>query len=183
MATYFLDNLPLDSAVPWCVRSSHLSFLMVHDRDFDAPLVPLMRPADTSAAAIASMGLLLRVTRYFSFTCEHDQCGSLDFRHVESIDIPHRCTIKLLLNTFALKIIDAITHLAWKSSWKSLLSNRTVNNYYPSANNDTGTIYSMFSIRGFYWQPGAPLICARRLLLSESGERVRQDGTCTLLRG
>ena len=48
MATYFRDILPLDSVVPWCVKSSHhFRFSWFHDGDFDAPLVP-MRPADTS---------------------------------------------------------------------------------------------------------------------------------------
>ena len=102
---------------------------------------------------------------------------------MEGIDPPLRCTIKLPLNTFPLKIIDAVTHLAWKPSWQSLLHNGTVNNHYPSANSDTGTIYGMCSIRGVYWQSEAPLICARRLLLSESGERARRDGTNEIFQG
>lgn len=86
----FLDNLPLDSVVPWCVRcSQHFGFSWLHDRDFDAPLVP-MRPADTSAAMTVWMGHLLK--RILS---HQGQCSSLNFWHVEGIDPPHRRMIKL----------------------------------------------------------------------------------------
>lgn len=44
MAKYFISNIPSDGIVPW---------------DFNAPLVPAPRPADTSAAMIAVNGLLL----------------------------------------------------------------------------------------------------------------------------
>ncbi|KAF8638888.1 hypothetical protein AX17_001941 [Amanita inopinata Kibby_2008] len=44
LATYFIDNLPIDGIVPW---------------DFNAPLTPAPRPADSSAATIAANGLLM----------------------------------------------------------------------------------------------------------------------------
>ena len=44
MANYFITNIPSDGIVPW---------------DFDAPLVPAPRPADSSAAMIAVNGILL----------------------------------------------------------------------------------------------------------------------------
>jgi hypothetical protein len=44
LATYFLNNIPSDGIVPW---------------DFNGPLTPAPRPADSSAATIAANGLLL----------------------------------------------------------------------------------------------------------------------------
>ncbi|KAG7096354.1 hypothetical protein E1B28_003798 [Marasmius oreades] len=103
LATYFLSHIPSDGIVPW---------------DFDAPLkdpkVPGgVRPADSSAATIATNGLLL--------------LGSLDEEDADK------------WTSAALEILDHITELAWKPEWDSLLSNGTVN--WPSNNYLTGTVY------------------------------------------
>lgn len=64
-ATYFLDHIPSDGIVPWYVDSflfqmhSLLRLLISSRRDFNAPLDPPPRPADSSAATIAANGLLL----------------------------------------------------------------------------------------------------------------------------
>ena len=106
---YFPDILPLDSMVPWCVKSSHhFRFSWFHDKDFDAPLVPI-RPADTSGDdsddGLAqqynslSPANMTNAARWISCTWK-------------VFDPPHRCTIKLPLDTFALKIIGLVTHPA-----------------------------------------------------------------------
>ncbi|KAL4074716.1 glycoside hydrolase family 88 protein [Scleroderma yunnanense] len=119
MASYFLDNLPSDNVVPW---------------DFNAPLVP-MRPADTSAATIASTGLLLLAQKEISLSPPNTANAA-----------------RWIYGTW--KILNAVTNLAWKPSWQSFLSNGTVNNHYPSANNDTGTIYGDY----FFLKAGNELV-------------------------
>lgn len=62
VANYFLDNIPADGIVPWCVIFSCKwpSYQWVRStRDYNAPLIPAPRPADSSAATIAANGLLL----------------------------------------------------------------------------------------------------------------------------
>lgn len=62
VANYFLDNIPADGIVPWCATFSckWLSYQSVRfTRDYNAPLIPAPRPADSSAATIAANGLLL----------------------------------------------------------------------------------------------------------------------------
>ncbi|KAJ7349077.1 glycoside hydrolase family 88 protein [Mycena albidolilacea] len=98
LATYFLNNLPSDGIVPW---------------DFNAPLVPAPRPADSSAATIAANGLLL--------------LGTLDTANTSK------------WNNAALNLLNKITALAWRPSWQSLLSNGTVNK--PANNFLTGIVY------------------------------------------
>ncbi|KAF7353694.1 Glycoside hydrolase family 88 protein [Mycena venus] len=98
LATYFLDNLPSDGIVPW---------------DFNAPLVPAPRPADSSAATIAANGLLLMATL--------DPDNSSKWTNA------------------ALNLLNKITTLAWRPSWQSLLSNGTVNK--PANNFLTGIVY------------------------------------------
>jgi hypothetical protein len=98
LADYFLDNLPSDGVVPW---------------DFNAPLIPAPRPADSSAATIAATGLLLM--------------GTLD-----------KANSQKWINA-ALNLLNSITTLAWRPSWQSLLSNGTVN--WPAGNLLTGIVY------------------------------------------
>jgi hypothetical protein len=98
LADYFLDNLPSDGVVPW---------------DFNAPLIPAPRPADSSAATIAATGLLLM--------------GTLD-----------KANSQKWINA-ALNLLGSITTLAWRPSWQSLLSNGTVN--WPAGNLLTGIVY------------------------------------------
>ncbi|KAF9228745.1 glycoside hydrolase family 88 protein [Gyrodon lividus] len=117
MANYFLGNLPSDGVVPW---------------DFNAPLVP-PRPADTSAATIASTGLLLLARQEMSLS-------------------PPNLVNAVRWIVGAWKLLNATTKLAWKPSWQSLLSNGTVNN--PSANNDTGIIYGDY----YYIKAGNDLV-------------------------
>ncbi|KAH7889976.1 glycoside hydrolase family 88 protein [Phlebopus sp. FC_14] len=119
MANYFLENLPSDGIVPW---------------DFNAPLVP-PRPADTSAAAIASTGLLLLA------------------RQEMSLSPPN------LINAGrwiigAWQLLTTTANFAWQPSWQSLLSNGTVDNHYPSANNDTGIVYGDY----YYIKAGNDLV-------------------------
>jgi hypothetical protein len=100
LADYFLDNLPADGIVPW---------------DFNAPLVPAPRPADSSAATIAANGLLL-------------------LSQLETTP-----SLKQKFSDAAIQLLSNITKLAWDPSWQSLLSNGTVNK--PANNQLTGTVY------------------------------------------
>jgi len=100
LATYFLDNLPADGIVPW---------------DFNAPLLPAPRPADSSAATIAVNGLLLLAKSESSTTAAKPWIDA------------------------AIQILNNITTLAWQPSWQSLLSNGTVNE--PANNILTGIVY------------------------------------------
>ncbi|KAG5335947.1 hypothetical protein C0989_012564 [Termitomyces sp. Mn162] len=102
LADYFINRLPGDGIVPW---------------DFDAPLLPAPRAADSSAACIAAAALLL-LARY-----EIDKANMDNYTNS------------------AIQIADAITSLAWAPSWESLLSNATVNK--PAGNALTGSIYAL----------------------------------------
>ncbi|KAI0747607.1 d-4,5 unsaturated-glucuronyl hydrolase-like protein [Daedaleopsis nitida] len=103
MAKYFITHIPSDGIVPW---------------DFNAPLVPAPRAADTSAATIAVNGLLLLADR---------EKAVLNF------------TGSAYYEATAKKILADTTKFAWAPSWESLLSNGTVNN--PVGNNLTGIVY------------------------------------------
>ncbi|KAI0052924.1 glycoside hydrolase family 88 protein [Auriscalpium vulgare] len=104
MASYFLTNMPADGIVPW---------------DFNAPLVP-PRPADSSAAMIATNGLLLLAQQELSLR-PPNTTGAAYYTHA------------------AIKLLNDTTRAFWKPEWQSLLSNGTVNN--PAANNLTGIVY------------------------------------------
>ncbi|KAJ3781544.1 hypothetical protein GGU10DRAFT_390553 [Lentinula aff. detonsa] len=82
-------------------------------RDFDAPLSPSPRPADSSAATIAANGLLL--------LAQVDPANATNWSNA------------------AIQILQNVTSLAWDSSWQSLLSNGTVN--WPENNFLTGIVY------------------------------------------
>ncbi|KAG6853445.1 hypothetical protein C0991_004370 [Blastosporella zonata] len=113
VAKYFLDNIPADGIIPW---------------DFNAPLVPAPRPADSSAAMISSMGLLL--------LAEVETNKSNADYYTQS----------------AINITQAITTLAWNVPWQSILSNGTVN--APANNELTGTAYGDY----YYIKVGTELI-------------------------
>lgn len=113
LAKYFLDNIPADGIVPW---------------DFNAPLVPAPRPADSSAATIAANALLL--------LAKHETTAAAANSYTKA----------------AIDILNNITHLAWKPSWQSLLSNGTVNK--PANNQLTGTVYGDY----YYIKAGNELI-------------------------
>ncbi|KAH8832004.1 glucuronyl hydrolase [Flagelloscypha sp. PMI_526] len=98
LANYFLSRMPSDGIVPW---------------DFDAPTTPSPRPADSSAATIASYGFLRLAT---AVPAEKDKWQNA------------------ALNTLS-KIID----LAFNPSWGSVLSNGTAN--WPAGSMMTGTVY------------------------------------------
>ncbi|KAF8652756.1 hypothetical protein AX16_004252 [Volvariella volvacea WC 439] len=100
LANFFLVNIPADGIVPW---------------DFNAPLNPAPRPADSAAATIAANGLLL-LSQY-----ETNANNARRYRDA------------------AIKILNDITTLAWNPSWQSLLSNGTV--HWPANNYLTGTVY------------------------------------------
>ncbi|KAA1477060.1 d-4,5 unsaturated-glucuronyl hydrolase-like protein [Dentipellis sp. KUC8613] len=106
MASYFIDNLPSDNIVPW---------------DFNAPLDP-PRPADSSAAMIATNGLFLLALQENSLS-------------------PANNTGALYYTNAAIKILSATTNAFWKPEWNSLLSNGTVNNPANPPNNLTGIVY------------------------------------------
>ncbi|EIN08034.1 d-4,5 unsaturated-glucuronyl hydrolase-like protein [Punctularia strigosozonata HHB-11173 SS5] len=105
-ASYFVDNLPADGVVPW---------------DFNAPLGP-PRPADSSAAMIASSGLLLLAQQELALK-PANHSGATHWINA------------------ALNIISANTKLAWRPEWESLLLNGTVNNPTNPPNNLTGIVY------------------------------------------
>ncbi|KAJ7118790.1 glycoside hydrolase family 88 protein [Mycena epipterygia] len=113
LANYFLTNLPSDGIVPW---------------DFNAPLIPAPRPADSSAATIAANGLLL--------------LGSLETTPAAG---------QVWINA-AINLLNKITTLAWRPSWQSLLSNGTVNE--PANNLLTGIVYGDY----YYIRAGTELV-------------------------
>ncbi|PFH52460.1 glycoside hydrolase family 88 protein [Amanita thiersii Skay4041] len=100
LAGYFLTNLPTDGIVPW---------------DFNGPLTPPPRPADSSAATIAANGLLMMSQ------LETDPTAAKRWSDA------------------AIQLLSNITTLAWNPTWQSLLSNGTVN--WPQGNFLTGTVY------------------------------------------
>ncbi|KAF9466278.1 glycoside hydrolase family 88 protein [Collybia nuda] len=101
LAKYFLDNLPSDGIVPW---------------DYNAPLIPAPRPADSSAATIAATGLLM-LSKY-----ETTSAASKTYSDA------------------AINLLNSITKLSWnRPGWQSILSNGTVNK--PANNQLTGTAY------------------------------------------
>ncbi|TFK43016.1 glycoside hydrolase family 88 protein [Crucibulum laeve] len=113
LATYFLNNLPSDGIVPW---------------DFNAPLTPAPRPADSSAATIAVNGLLLLAKSEGTAAAAKPWSDA------------------------AINILDKITALAWQPSWQSLLSNGTVNK--PANNFLTGIVYGDY----YYIRAGNELV-------------------------
>lgn len=116
VATYFLTNTPDDGVIPW---------------DFNAPLVPAPRPADSSAAMIAANALFLLADQEFSLL---NISGSRYYTNA------------------AIKILGDNTNLAWAPSWQSLLANGTVNN--PVQNNLTGIVYGDY----FFVKAGNELV-------------------------
>jgi len=100
LADHFLANVPKDGIVPW---------------DFNAPLEPAPRPADSSAATIAATGLLL-LAKY-----ETNNAASKKY------------------SSAAIDLLNSITKLAWRPSWQSILTNGTVNK--PANNALTGIVY------------------------------------------
>jgi len=100
LADHFLANVPKDGIVPW---------------DFNAPLEPAPRPADSSAATIAATGLLL-LAKY-----ETNNAASKKY------------------SSAAIDLLNSITKLAWRPSWQSILTNGTVNK--PVNNALTGIVY------------------------------------------
>lgn len=113
LATYFLRNLPADGIVPW---------------DFNAPLTPAPRPADSSAATVAATALLLLARSE-----------------------PTPAAAKPWSDA-AIQILNNITTLAWRPSWQSLLANGTVN--MPANNSLTGIVYGDY----YYIKAGNDLI-------------------------
>jgi len=113
LATYFLDNLPADGIVPW---------------DFNAPLTPAPRPADSSAATIVVNGLLLLSQQETTAEAKNQWTDA------------------------ALQILTNITTLAWNPPWQSLLSNGTVNE--PANNLFTGIVYGDY----YYIRAGNELV-------------------------
>ncbi|PPQ65306.1 hypothetical protein CVT24_011433 [Panaeolus cyanescens] len=113
LANYFLTNLPADGVVPW---------------DFNAPLTPAPRPADSSAATLATNALLLLAQQ------ETDQAQKQ--RWIDG----------------AFTILNNITTLAWRPSYQSLLSNGTVNR--PANNFLTGIVYGDY----YYIRAGNELV-------------------------
>jgi len=93
------------------------------NRDFDAPLVPTLRPADSSAAMITASGLLL--------LAQEETNSTLRQRWIDN----------------ALSILSTTTKLAWKPHWESLLSNGTDNK--PANSYSTGIVYGASSLACF----------------------------------
>jgi len=118
MATYFLNNLPADGVVPW---------------DFNAPLLPAPRPADSSAATITANALLLLSQQEMSLN-------------------PPNVTGSQIWTDLAIQVLSNITTLAWRPEWQSLLSNGTVN--WPQGNLLTGIVYGDY----YYLRAGNQLI-------------------------
>lgn len=84
-------------------------------RDFNAPLTPPPRPADSSAATIAATGLLL--------LAQQETTDGARQMYIDS----------------AVQLLNNITALAWDEPWQSILANGTVN--WPAGNLLTGIVY------------------------------------------
>ncbi|KAG5647186.1 hypothetical protein DXG03_001145 [Asterophora parasitica] len=112
-AKYFLDNIPADGIVPW---------------DFNGPLTPAPRPADSSASTIAASALLT--------LAKHETTLAANRAYTDA----------------AIGLLTNVTRLAWNPSWQSLLSNGTVN--IPANNKLTGTVYGDY----YYVKAGNELI-------------------------
>jgi hypothetical protein len=95
-------------------------------RDFDAPLYPAPRPADSSAAVIAASGLLL--------LAQGETDDTTKSRWIDG----------------ALRLLSNTTKFAWKPSWQSLLSNGTADK--PANSYSTGIIYGSLSLRPAWLQ-------------------------------
>jgi len=106
MASYYISQVPSDGVVPW---------------DFNAPLDP-PRPADSSAAMIATVGLLMLSQQEASLS-------------------PSNTSGAEYWNNAAIKLLSDNTEFAWRPEWQSLLSNGTVNNRNSPPNNLTGITY------------------------------------------
>jgi hypothetical protein len=121
MASYFLEHIPADGIVPW---------------DFQAPLNP-PRPADSSAAMIATNGLLLlaRQEQVISNTS-----GAAYWTDAAMKVRRSSCSGRWTRLDRAQLFGDNV-QFAWKPQWQSLLANGTVNN--PAQNNLTGIIYGL----------------------------------------
>lgn len=113
VANYFLKNLPQDGVVPW---------------DFNAPLVPAPRPADSSAATIAATGLLL--------LAKHESSSAAAKMYSDA----------------AINLLNTIINVAWSPSWQSILANGTVNK--PANNALTGTVYGDY----YFIKAGSDLV-------------------------
>jgi hypothetical protein len=100
----------------------------IHDcfRDFNAPLTPAPRPADSSGATIAVNGLLLLSQQETTIEAKNQWSDA------------------------AIQILSNITTLAWNPHWQSLLSNGTVDE--PTNNLLTGIVYGS-SLGGFILEP------------------------------
>jgi len=119
LAEYFVNHIPSNGIIPW---------------DFNAPLHP-PRPADSSAATIASTGLLLLANMEKSLTPPNNTGYDIWTGH-------------------AIKILADMTALAWKPKWQSLLSNGTVNNPASPPKNLTGIVYGDY----YYVKAGNDLL-------------------------
>jgi len=113
LANYFIDHIPDDGIVPW---------------DFNAPLIPAPRPADSSAAMIAANGLLMLSRSETTIAASKKWSDA------------------------AIEIINRMTALAWRPTWQSLLANGTVNK--PANNSLTGIIYGDY----YFIQAGNALL-------------------------
>jgi hypothetical protein len=100
LGSYFLKHIPSTGIVPW---------------DFQAPTPA---PADTSAAMVATSGMLLIAQQE---TAIGNNTGATWWSNQ------------------AMKLYSDNVKFGWRSSWASLLANGTVNN--PASNNMTGIIY------------------------------------------
>ena len=133
-------------------RGSNLIVVLTYCfRDFNAPLTPAPRAADSSAAALVANALLL--------LAEQETDPAAKGKWIDN----------------AFYIIDKITTLAWKPSWQSLLSNGTVN--MPSNIALTGIVYGAFPSSPLC---ALCSLFHSRLLLHPSRERDGQDGIAVM---
>jgi len=135
VANYFLNNIPADGIVPWCVIFSCKwpSYQWARStRDYNAPLIPAPRPADSSAATIAANGLLL--------LSQLEPSPSLKQKWSDAaIGVCFFSPEQAMIWQLPRQLLNNVTQLAWRPSWQSLLSNGTVNE--PANNQLTGTVY------------------------------------------
>ena len=169
VANYFLDNIPVDGIVPWYVTFSYKwpSFQWVcFTRDFNAPLIPAPRPADSSAATIAANGLLLLSQVEPSLSLKQKWSNA-------AIGVCFFLLSKLLPDILPQQLLNNVTQLAWDPSWQSLLSNGTVNE--PANNQLTGTAYGLCSL-SLVSMAFEDLPTLRRLLLRPGWEWINLHG-------
>lgn len=155
MANWFLQNLPADSVVPWSVYSKQMpSDLIVsyHLISINAgtsmhPRIHHDQPTHRQQPSPPPLSWCFTKRK-----CHRARPMSPVLKPgamlLSKLVLFRFIFLGLVLMITILQVLNAITTLAWKPEWQSLLANGTVNNPASPPNNLTGIVYGMFFLRG-----------------------------------